>query len=450
MKVTHLETTNSFFLRPYSLKPSGCRMDGVDVIEVAENPNERAFEGFGVAVTGSSCYNLNLMSDEERESFLGDIYSEKGLGLSVCRLSVGSSDYSAEIYTYDDVDSDTELKHFSVERDDEYIVPMIKEVLKARTDMLVFASPWSPPGWMKTGGSIGGGFMREQFIDCYADYIVKYVEEYGKRGIKIDALTAQNEPETDQRGKMPACIWHPDIEAKFIIALKKKLKENGIDTKIWMHDHNFLSWAKVLWQLDEYPELGKYCDGVAYHYYEGAPEDIEKVRFKYPSLEYHYTEGGPRLYDNYATDWCKWGIIISKVLKQGCTTFTGWNLMLDEVGGPNIGPFFCGGLVTRNSQSGELSYSGQYRAFAHYSKYVKKGAKIFRAETSRKGNGLFGFPNMPKPVEVVAASNPDGSFVLVVTNPNKEKQQLQYYRSGQWWYIEALPESVSTIVFEND
>ena len=89
MKVTHLETTNSFFLRPYSLKPSGCRMDGVDVVEVAENPNERAFEGFGVAVTGSSCYNLNLMSGEERKNFLDDIYSENGLGLSVCRLSVG-------------------------------------------------------------------------------------------------------------------------------------------------------------------------------------------------------------------------------------------------------------------------------------------------------------------------------------------------------------------------
>lgn len=449
-KAENLQTENGFFLRPYPLRPSGGKMGGVDVIEVADKPIEREFEGFGVAVTGSSCYNLNLMSDEERNAFLKDIYSEEGLGLSVCRLSVGSSDYSAEIYTYDDVDSDTDLKHFSVERDDDYIVPMIKEVLKVRPDMYVFASPWSPPGWMKTGGSIGGGYMREQFIDCYADYIVRYIEDYAKRGIEIDALTAQNETETSQNGKMPACIWHPDIEAKFIVALKKKLKEKGIDTKVWMNDHNFNLWPKVLWQLNEYPELREYCDGVAFHYYEGAPEDIENVRNVYPNLEYHFTEGGPRLYDNYATDWCKWGIMMSKALKQGCTTFTGWNLMLDEVGGPNIGPFFCGGLATRNSITGQLCYSGQYRAFGHYSKYIKKGAKIFDATTSRKGNVMFSFPNMPMPVEVCAASNPDGTFVLIVTNPNRDKCQLQYYKSGQWWYIEALPNSVSTVLFEND
>lgn len=99
MKVTQFETTKDFFLRPYELKPIGGKMGGAEVIEVAENPNERKFEGFGVAITGSSCYNLNLMSEEERNAFLKDIYSEEGLGLSVCRLSVGSSDYSAELYS---------------------------------------------------------------------------------------------------------------------------------------------------------------------------------------------------------------------------------------------------------------------------------------------------------------------------------------------------------------
>ena len=449
MKVMQSQTTKDFFMRPYELKPTGGKMSGADVIEVAEIPNERAFEGFGVALTGSSCYNLNLMSAEERESFIKSIYSESGLGLSACRLSVGASDYSAELYTYDDEDSDLNLEHFSVRRDDEYIVPMIREVLKIRPDMYVLASPWTPPAWMKTGGSICGGYMRHEFIDCYADYIVRFTEEYEKRGIKISSLTAQNETETDQSGRMPACIWHPDIEASFIVTLKKRLKEKGFDTKVFMHDHNFGSWSKVLWQLNEYPELVKACDGVAFHYYGGAPEDIDNVRRSYPSLEYHLTEGGPRLYDNYATDWCKWGTVISKALKHGCTTFSGWNLLLDETGGPNIGPFFCGGLATRNSLSGELSYSGQYRAFGHFSKYIKRGAEIFAAETSRKGECLSVFPDMPKSVEVCAASNPDGSFVLVVTNPNSEKRQLQYYKFGKWWYIEALPNSVSTVTFEN-
>ncbi len=450
MKVTQLQTTKDFFLRKFSIKPTCGKMGGVNVIEVTETPNERQFESFGVAVTGSSCYNLNLMSAEERKDFLENIYSEDGLGLSVCRLSIGSSDYSAELYSYDEEDRDVDLEHFSVAKDDNYIVPMIKEVLRVRQDMFVFSSPWSPPGWMKTGGSMCGGYMREEFVDCYADYIIRYIEEYERRGIKINAVTAQNETETDQSGRMPACIWHPDIEAKFIISLKKKLREKGIDVKIWMHDHNFSSWKKVLWQLKEYPDLKKSCDGVAFHYYDGAPEDIDNVRFEYPDLEYHFTEGGPRLYDNYATDWCKWGTVISKSLKHGCTTFTGWNLMLDEVGGPNIGPFFCGGLATRNSQSGELTYSGQYRAFAHFSKYVKRGAYIFPAETSAKGNALFAFPNSPRKVEICAALNQDGTFILVITNPGSDKCQLQYFRFGKWWYIEALPNSISTIIFEND
>ena len=449
-KAKNLETENGFYLRPYEMKPTGGKMSGVDVIEVSEIPNEKNFEGIGVAMTGSSCYNLNLMTSKERETFLKDIYSEDGLGLSVCRLSVGASDYSAELYTYDDVENDLDLEHFSVEQDDEYIIPMIKEALKVRPDMFVYASPWSPPGWMKTGGSICGGYMRDKYLDCYADYLIRYIEEYAKRGIKVSGLTPQNETESGQNGRMPACIWHPDTEPQFIIKLRKKLKEKGIDLRVWMHDHDFIHWPKVLWQFEEYPELKECCDGVAFHYYTGTPEDIDKLRDKYPDLEYHFTEGGPRLYDNYATDWCKWGLMISKALKHGCTTFTGWNLLLDEVGGPNIGPFFCGGLVTRNSITGELSYSGQYRTLGHFTKYIKKGAQIFNAETSCKGFGFYAFPNMPKPIDIMAAENPDGTFVLIITNPNTSKQQLQYQRDGQWWYIEALPNSVSTIVFEKD
>ena len=128
-------------MRSYPLQPTGGRMCGVDVINTAETPNDGNFGGFGVAVTGSSCYNLNLMLPEDRNAFLKSIYSEDGLGLSVCRLSIGSSDYSAELYTYDDVESDTALEHFSVERDDGYIVPVINEILSIRPDMYVFASP---------------------------------------------------------------------------------------------------------------------------------------------------------------------------------------------------------------------------------------------------------------------------------------------------------------------
>lgn len=174
----------------------------------------------------------------------------------------------------------------------------------------------------------------------------------------------------------------------------------------------------------------------------------DNVRLKYPELEYHFTEGGPRLYDNYATDWCKWGIVISKALKHGCTTFTGWNLMLDEVGGPNIGPFFCGGLVTRNSINGSSATAVSTARSVIFQNSLKEAPKYSPPPPQKRAAPCLRSRTRKKPAEICAALNPDGKFILTVTNPSHEKRQLQYYRFGKWWYIEALPDSVSTVVFE--
>ena len=135
----------------------GVSLSGATTAVKSENMLNTSFLGFGVAITGSSCYNLSLMKTDERRSLLKHIYTKEGLNLNVGRLTIGSSDYSAEVYTYDDVNDDTSLQHFSIERDKEYIIPIIKEILEIKPNLTLFASPWSPPAWMKTGGSIGGG-----------------------------------------------------------------------------------------------------------------------------------------------------------------------------------------------------------------------------------------------------------------------------------------------------
>ena len=137
-------------------------MPGAVMMNTADSPSVTGFKGFGVAITGASCYLLSKMDSGKRHEFLQSIYGKDGLGLSVGRLSIGSSDYSPELYSYDDIPFDTSLSHFSVERDTEYIIPMIQEILKINPDIYLFASPWSPPGWMKTGGSTCGGYMREE------------------------------------------------------------------------------------------------------------------------------------------------------------------------------------------------------------------------------------------------------------------------------------------------
>ena len=365
------------------------------------------------------------------------------MNLNIGRLTIGSSDYSAEVYTYDDTENDTELKHFSIDRDKEYIIPMIKEILEIKPDLKLFASPWSPPGWMKTGGSIAGGFMREKYLDVYAEYFVKYIKAYEAEGIKISAVTIQNEPETHQNGQMPACRWHPDTEARFAGILRKALDKNGIDTEIWFYDHNFIRTDRVKWCLEEYPELRKDCAGIAFHYYSGSIEQTNILKEQYPELALHFTEGGPRLYDNYATDWCKWGLMVIRALNNGYSSFTGWNLMLDETGGPNVGPFFCGGLVTRKSDDNSLSFSGQYKVFRHFAGLTKDSV-ILPLKFKRAELELFAYPKQERYTEGCVAIDSTGRQTLFLVNPNTKKEQVQYFHNGKCWYIELLPNTLAT------
>jgi len=332
------------------------------------------------------------------------------------------------------------------------VIPMIKEILRINPDLYLFASPWSPPFWMKTGGSMCGGYMREEYLDCYADYIIKFIQAYERHGIKISAVTPQNEPNSQQNGKMPACIWHPEMEAKFIGILREKCIAKGIDIKIWMYDHNFNDTQRVLWSLDNCKGLPDNCDGVAFHYYSGAIEQTKAVTQRYPELELHFTEGGPRLTENYDTDWCKWGTMIVKALSTGYRSFCGWNLLLDECGGPNVGPFIglCGGLVTRDSRTGALRFSGQYLAFSHIVPYITHECVIHPVSLSDSFNLNIGkYPKHDMAIEGIVISQPDKKAIAVLINPNNHPVQTQIELNGYLWYLELQADSISTVIVED-
>lgn len=443
MKATQFFTDQNHDMSRVEVFPA-LRVLRANTLHISEQSVE-GFQGCGVAITGASCYNLSLMKTEERQELLEKIYTKKGLDLSIARLTIGSSDYSAELYSYDDVEFDTELSHFSIAHDEKYVIPIIKQILEIKPELYLFASPWSPPGWMKTGGNICGGYMREEFIECYADYFVKYIKAYEKEGIHISAITPQNEPNTQQDGYMTACIWHPEIEAKFVKILKQKFVENQIDTEIWIYDHTFSDADRVLWQLDNTEGLADACDGIAFHYYKGTIEETLKLKAAYPKLPLHFTEAGPRLYDNYDTDWCKWGTMISKAIECGYKSFTGWNLMLNETGGPNIGPFLCGGMITRNNDTGELEFSGQYKAFHHISPHLKPESKLYPIYVDEAYDlPMYSYPQRNMEIEGFCIDNQDEK-ILILMNPNSTKRQVQFYLNNTWWYLELTPESISTI-----
>lgn len=446
MKAYQILTDKEHFMCRYELF-CGLPMSRARLLTPSAEPS--SMSAVGVAITGSSCYQLSLMDSDQRAALIRKLYGKDGIGLSIARLSVASSDYSPELYSYDDVDGDVSLAHFSIEKDEKYIIPMLKEILAVAPDLFLFASPWSPPYWMKTGGNMCGGYMRDCYVECYAEYIIKFIKAYAAHGIRISAITPQNECDTQQEETMPCCIWHPEIEARFIRLLRKRLCEEGLDVKIWMFDHNFAEAdSRVLWSLKNLPGLAESCDGAAFHYYGGHIEETARLRSCFPSLPLHFTEGGPRLYDNYATDWCKWGIMLTKAIENGFSDLTGWNLMLNELSGPDVGPFMCGGLITRDSRSGELSYSGQYKAFAHAAPYIGRGAQIYPLIPDYRSDlRMSAYPAVERSIYGFLSQRGEQRAAVLI-NPNGEKRQVQLLIDGEYLYVELTPESISTVVIE--
>ena len=262
---------------------------------------------------------------------------------------------------------------------------------------------------MKTYGSMLGGWMSAKYLDPYARYLLQFVQDYGKAGVKIHALTSQNESETDQEGRMPACYWTPEMEQDFVRDhLGPLLKKQSPNTQIWLLDHNYDLWKRVKWQLQD-AELSKYVDGVAWHGYVGTPDMMSRMHEAAPDLPFYWTEGGPDISDpHYATDWTKWASSISEILQNWCRCVIGWNFVLDEKGKPNIGPFPCGGLVTYHAD-GSISQSGQYWALKHFSHHIQRGAVRIASHCDATG------------LSHVAVKQADASIVVVLTNVGEER-----------------------------
>lgn len=392
--------------------------------------------GFGGAFTDATCYTFNQLEPAVREKLFHELFHPSEMGLSTGRICVGSSDYSTKIFSYDDGDADPDLKRFSIEHDRAYILPILRQARQANPDLFLFSSPWSPPGWMKSSGTMLGGSMRNHYFSVYAQYYLRFLQGYAAEGVPVQALTSQNEVDTDQDGRMPACLWGQEYEIQFVRDhLGPLLEKSGVPTKIWVLDHNYNLWGRALCTLED-EKLRQYANAVAWHGYYGAAEMMSKVQDAYPEIEMHWTEGGPDYTDPaYLTDWCKWGATFTGVLRNWCRSITAWNLALDEHGRPNIGPFPCGGVVTINSQTKEITRSGQYWAYAHYSRMIRRGAHRFESHSPIAD------------LHHVALENPDGQRVLIVTNPGSART-IELRLANMAASVSLKADSVTTLAWK--
>jgi glucosylceramidase len=378
------------------------------IAEIQLNPGTKFQEilGFGGAFTDATCYMFNQLSAPAREQLFHEMFHPSEMNLNVCRTCIGSSDYSTKLYSYDDGEADPDLTRFSIEHDRAYILPILREARKINPDLFLFSSPWSPPGWMKFNNSMLGGSMRKFYLATYAQYFLKFLHGYAAEGVPVQAVTSQNELDTDQDGRMPACTWAQEYEIQFIRDhLGPLLERTNTPVQIWLLDHNYNLWGRVVDCLED-EKLRQYSTSVAWHGYVGTPDMMSKAKSAFPQATMHWTEGGPDYTDaDYLNGWTKWGRIFTDILRNWCTSITTWNLALDQVGKPNIGPFPCGGVVSINNQTKEITRSGQFWGLAHFGRAIRRGAVRFDTQSALTD------------LQHVGVTNPGGQRVLILTNP---------------------------------
>jgi glucosylceramidase len=419
---------------PVSWRPAEGTPDDAIILDPAETCQKML--GFGAAFTDAACYTFNQLDPGPREQLFHELFHPSEMALNVCRTCIGSSDYSRTVYSFDEGNPDPALTRFSIDHDREYILPMLQLGRRMNPDLFLFSSPWSPPGWMKSTGSMLGGTLHKRYYAPYANYFVKFLQAYAAAGVPINAITVQNEVDTDQDSRMSACLWGQEYEVEFVAAhLGPQLERHGIPAKIWIIDHNYNLWGRAICELDD-PGVNKYVDGVAWHGYLGTPDAMTRVHDAHPEKNAYWTEGGPDYTQpGYLTEWTMWAATYAGILRNWARSITGWNLALDEHGKPNVGPFSCGGMVTIHSQTKEITRSGQYWGFAHYSRAIQRGARRFDSRGALE-DGTH-----------VAFANPDSSKVVVLTNAGASEKKVRLLLAGKMAEVTLPGDAIATLIW---
>ncbi|WP_163192431.1 glycoside hydrolase family 30 protein [Clostridium thermarum] len=397
--------------------------------------------GFGGAFTEAAAYTLSRMSEDKRQEVIEKYYDkEKGLGYSIGRVHIHSCDFALENYTYVE-DNDIELKTFDISRDRKWVLPLIKDAMKTRGEEIkILASPWSPPAWMKTNKDMNhGGQLLPEYRETWAKYYTKFIRAYEKEGVNIWAITVQNEPAAVQT--WDSCIYSETEERDFVRDyLGPTMHKEGLqDIKILIWDHNRdIMIDRVVGVMSD-PEATKYVWGTGFHWYVSeAFENVGKVHEMYPDKHLLFTEGcqegGVKLGEWFTGE--RYARNIIGDLNNWTEGYLDWNIVLDEIGGPNHVGNYCDAPIIADTRTNELIYESSYYYIGHFSKYIKPGAV------------RIGVTNTNDNLLVTSFLNEDGTIATVVSN---EKDIAVDFKLGYGDKILSLslqPHSIATYLFK--
>lgn len=395
----------------------------MNVVNLYPELEYQTFHGFGGAVTEAAGYSFSKLKEDKKEEVLDKYFGEDGLRYHFIRTHIDSCDFSLNNYTAMDDPEDRDMKSFSLKRDEEYILPLLRRARGTKKeDFDLMLTPWSPPAFMKTNNDRNhGGKLKDEYKTFWAEYICRYIKEYEALGFPVKRITVQNEPDAVQT--WDSCSFNPEEEKEFLRDyLYKALVKNGLShIKINIWDHNkerLYERAKAI--IDA--ETSSMIDGVAFHWYTGDHfEAIQLTGDAFPGKELIFTEGCVeysrfdagqlRNAQMYAHD------IIGN-LNAGMTAFIDWNIFLDEKGGPNHVGNFCDAPVMVNTEEGNYEEKLSFHYIRHFSRYIDREAK--RIALTKYTDKL----------EMTAFKNPDGTVVLVVLNRQEEDMPVSIRVNG--------------------
>jgi len=398
--------------------------------------------GIGGALTDASAETFYKLPENSRQEFLKAYFdAQDGIGYTLGRTHIHSCDFSSESYTYVET-GDKQLNSFNIAHDLKYRVPFIKEVLSAAgtNRFTLFASPWSPPAWMKDNGDmLHGGRLKPEYAETWARYYCKFIRAYESEGIPIWGLTVQNEPLAIQPWE--SCVFSAGEERDFVKHyLGPALHKAGLkDKKIIVWDHNrglLYDYASTI--LDD-PAAAKYVWGVGYHWYVGDHfENVKRVKEAYPKTHLLFTEGCNGPFDSSKLNDWQWGELYAKSMindfNDGAEGWTDWNVLLDENGGPNHVQNYCFAPIHADTKTGKLLYMNSYFYIGHFSKFIRPGAR--RIISSSSTDRLL----------TTAFLNPDGKIAVVVLNLSDTPQPFNLSLAGKSASTVSPAHSIVTLV----
>lgn len=395
--------------------------NGYPNIDVDSSQAYQVVDGFGFTLTGSSAQLINSMPAVDKANLLSDLFGSNGIGISYLRVSIGASDLSPSVFSYNDLpagSTDPTLANFSLSQDLTHLVPLLKEILLINPNIKIMGSPWSAPVWMKDNGSTIGGSLLPAYYGVYANYFVKYIQAMKAQGITIDAVTIQNEPQ--HGGNNPSMVMSAAQQADFIKNnLGPAFQAAAITTKIVIWDHNC--------DNPDYPKTilndaaaKTFIDGSAFHLYAGDISALSNVKAAHPDKNIYFTEQWTSSTGSFDGD-LKWHLknVIVGSMRNHSKVALEWNLANDPSFGPHTpgGCTQCKGALTINGSS--VTKNVGYYIVAHASKFVPAGST--RIASTIAGS-----------LTNVAFKTPAGKKVMVVINEGGSSVTFNIRYKNKW------------------